>query len=299
MINGFGKTHSRPANKVFYSGDYRVAWGGLERYFHAHANDISIKELRKIRWHDRYRDGKVATEKFAVENRDEMSEYVKDAAKLLGVELVGITHLSAEHIFEHYDASFYDSAICIAVTMELDGMQFATTDRASAAILDGYSRASRASVELAKRIRGLGWEALAASNVGADTAEVLHLPLAVQAGLGQLGKHGSLITKEFGSNLRLATILTNMPLSHDQPIDIGVDDFCGSCQIWVANCPPQAIFDSKQVVRGVEKRYVDFDKCIPYFSMHNSCGVCVAVCPWTEPGRGESISLKMLANRTE
>jgi epoxyqueuosine reductase QueG len=266
VINGFGKTHSRPANKVFHSGDYRVAWGGLERYFHAHANDISIKELRKIRWHDRYRDGKVATEKFAVENRDEMSEYV---------------------------------AICIAVTMELDGMQFATTDRASAAILDGYSRASRASVELAKRIRGLGWEALAASNVGADTAEVLHLPLAVQAGLGQLGKHGSLITKEFGSNLRLATILTNMPLSHDQPIDIGVDDFCGSCQIWVANCPPQAIFDSKQVVRGVEKRYVDFDKCIPYFSMHNSCGVCVAVCPWTEPGRGESISLKMLANRTE
>jgi epoxyqueuosine reductase QueG len=135
--------------------------------------------------------------------------------------------------------------------------------------------------------------------VGVDTAEVLHLPLAVQAGLGQLGKHGSLITKEFGSNLRLATVLTNMPLAYDEPVDSGVDDFCESCQICVTNCPPQAIFDTKQMVRGVEKWYVDFDKCVPYFAMNNSCGICVAVCPWTEPGLGESISLKMLAKRIE
>ena len=174
-------------------------------------------------------------------------------------------------------------------------MHYATTDKASGAIMDGYRRACFTSTELAERIRGLGWNALAASNVGADTAELLHVPLAIEAGLGQLGKHGSLITKEFGSNVRLATVLTDMPMVYDEPVDIGVDDFCARCQICVTNCPPQAIFDSKQMVRGEEKWYVDFDKCVPYFASNNSCGICVAVCPWTEPGRGETISLKMMA----
>ena len=299
VINGLGEEQTRRPRKVFHSLDYRIAWGGLERYFHANANDISIKMIRYIHWRDRQKDGSPAAEQYAVDNPEQMAGFVKEAAIHFGAQLVGVTALSDEHVFEHYDASLYDSAICIAVSMDLDGMKYATTDKASTAVMDGYSRAATASVELAKRIRALGWDALAASNVGADTAEVLHLPLAVQAGLGQLGKHGSLITKEFGSNLRLATVLTNLPLAYDDLVDIGVDDFCERCQVCVTNCPPQAIFDTKQTVRGVEKWYVDFDKCVPYFAMHNSCGICVAVCPWTEPGRGESISLKMLANRAE
>ena len=176
-------------------------------------------------------------------------------------------------------------------------MQYATTGRASVAVMDGYYRATTASVELAKRIRNLGYNALAASNVGEETAELLHIPIAVQAGLGTLGKHGSIITKALGSNIRLATVITDMPVAHDQAVDIGVDDFCAKCQICTTNCPPQAIFDDKQMVRGVEKWYVNFDKCAPYFAENNSCGICVAVCPWTVPGRGESISLKMLAQR--
>jgi ferredoxin len=299
VINGLGEKQTRPARKVFHSGDYRVAWGGLERYFHAHANDTTIKKFRKIRWQDRQKDGRAASVKYQVDSPEQMAVWVKEAAAHFGGQLVGVAPLSAEHTFEHFDPALYDSAICIAVTMDLDSMRYATSDKASTAVVDGYSRAATASVELAKRIRALGWKALAASNVGVDTAEVLHLPLAVQAGLGQLGKHGSLITKEFGSNLRLATVLTNMPLAYDEPVDSGVDDFCESCQICVTNCPPQAIFDTKQMVRGVEKWYVDFDKCVPYFAMNNSCGICVAVCPWTEPGLGESISLKMLAKRIE
>jgi epoxyqueuosine reductase QueG len=37
------------------------------------------------------------------------------------------------------------------------------------------------------------------------------------------------------------------------------------------------------MVRGVERWYVDFDKCIPYFAEAASCGICIAVCPWTRP----------------
>ncbi|GMR23694.1 MAG: hypothetical protein BMS9Abin37_2151 [Acidobacteriota bacterium] len=62
---------------------------------------------------------------------------------------------------------------------------------------------------------------------------------------------------------------------------------------------PDAIFDDRQLVRGVEKWYVDFDKCIPYFTMTEGCGICVEVCPWSEPGRGVVLSETLLAKRGE
>jgi len=93
-------------------------------------------------------------------------------------------------------------------------------------------------------------------------------------------------------------VLTNLPLVVDGPTDIGVDDFCASCQICVTNCPPHAIFDTKQLVRGQERWYVNFDRCVPYFSDNDGCGICIEVCPWSEEGRGPSISEKMLAKRS-
>jgi hypothetical protein len=48
-------------------------------------------------------------------------------------------------------------------------------------------------------------------------------------------------------------------------------------------CPPGAISPQKQMVRGVERWYVNFDQCIPYFSEAASCGICIAECPWTRP----------------
>jgi NAD-dependent dihydropyrimidine dehydrogenase PreA subunit len=48
----------------------------------------------------------------------------------------------------------------------------------------------------------------------------------------------------------------------------------------------------------VEKWYVDFDRCIPYFVKTFGCGICIQVCPWSVPGRGPSLSTKLLAKRT-
>lgn len=298
-INGLGETGIRSAYKVFHSVSYRVAWGGLERFFHLSANEITLKLVNQIRWADRSRGGRPAARRIEVADLDQMADFVKQAGIELGAGLVGITGLSVTDGFAHFDTTSYPTAISLVVPMDLEGIRNATSVRASEAIMGGYLQVTRASAELARRIRGMGYRALAASNLGEDTSEILHLPIAVRAGLGQLGKHGSIITKAFGSNVRLATVLTDLPVAHDEPEDIGVDDFCLRCQICTTNCPPQAIFDEKQLVRGVEKWYVDFDKCVPYFAMNNSCGICVAVCPWSEPGRGEAISLKMMAQRLE
>ena len=69
--------------KVFHSGDYRVAWGGLERYFHANANDISVNKIRKIRWQDRQRDGQAVSVKYTADSPEQMADYVKEAANIL------------------------------------------------------------------------------------------------------------------------------------------------------------------------------------------------------------------------
>ena len=56
-------------------------------------------------------------------------------------------------------------------------------------------------------------------------------------------------------------------------------------------------FETKQTVRGVEKWYVDFDKCIPYFGEALGCGICIARCPWSRPGTAPKLAEKMTARR--
>lgn len=146
---------------------------------------------------------------------------------------------------------------------------------------DQYARGTRASYALANWIRSQGYNAKAYPGPGADA--LLLIPPAIDSGLGELGKHGSLITPQFGSGVRLAGITTDMPLVASAPLRFGADEFCKTCQICTNACPPGAITEDKQMVRGVERWYVDFDKCIPYFAEEASCGICFAACPWTRP----------------
>ena len=46
-----------------------------------------------------------------------------------------------------------------------------------------------------------------------------------------------------------------------------------------------------------EKWYVDFDKCAPYFTHTFGCGICIEVCPWTQPGRGEKLFGKLISEK--
>ena len=120
----------------------------------------------------------------------------------------------------------------------------------------------------------------------------------MRAGLGQLGKHGSLISREHGSNVRLATVLTDLPLATDEAVDIGVDDFCFTCRRCVTDCPPHAI-STRSSWCAATSWYVDFDNCVPYFAKTAGCGICIEVCPWSEPGRGPKLSDQLLAARHE
>ena len=295
-INGLGARAYRRARKVFHTVDYTSPWGGLEFYFHLADSLATFRKFMRASWENCSLHGPVHPVRQPVGDPQAMSATVKEAAQEAGAALVGITELRDHHIYEGRQVP-YRYAISLAVTMEREAMLSVPSEEATLAVMDGYLHVGRVAIALAQRIRALGWDALAATNLDRDASDVLHVPIAIDAGLGQLGKHGSLITQAYGSNVRLATVLTDLPLAVDAPVDIGVDDFCASCQICVTNCPPHAIFEAKQTVRGVERWYVNFDTCVPYFSEQGGCGICIEVCPWSEAGRGVLMTEKLLARR--
>ncbi|MEO5860026.1 MAG: tRNA epoxyqueuosine(34) reductase QueG [Pyrinomonadaceae bacterium] len=119
-----------------------------------------------------------------------------------------------------------------------------------------------------------------------DTAPIMEKAWAVRAGLGWIGKHSNLITKEVGSWVFLSELLLNVKLEYDREI---VDDHCGTCTACLDACPTSAI---------VEPYIVDSRKCISYATIElrddrlpddiaeningwlYGCDICQDVCPW-------------------
>jgi hypothetical protein len=123
-------------------------------------------------------------------------------------------------------------AVVMAFAMDADLLEKSPSVDADTAASLGYSRMGIAAISLAESIRALGYKAVPAMN---DTA--LSIPLAIQAGLGELGRMGLLITPEYGPAIRLAKVLTDMPLETDHPISFGVERFCLDCHLCADHCP--------------------------------------------------------------
>ncbi len=197
---------------------------------------------------------------------------------------IGITAMDPLYVFEGYTIE-EPWVIILALAHDYEKLKQVPSDETNGVgvcdVGDQYARGTRASYAVANWIRSQGYSAKPYPGPGADA--LVLIPPAIAAGLGELGKHGSLISRKFGSGVRLAAVATNMPLVATAPDYFGGDEFCKTCQICTKACPPGAITEHKQMVRGVERWYVDFDKCIPYFAEAASCGICIAVCPWTRP----------------
>ena len=298
VINGLGEPETRRAGYVFFGDGYGRAWGKLDWFFQVMEPTNIHTWITRLFWQDRNRVAPVALREPAALSTSEAADQIKGWAHDAGATLVGITRLTETMRYHDFDMPF-EHAICIGIPMDREDMLHTPSNRSGVEIQRAYVEANRIAIAVAQRIRALGWSARASTNISPDATEVLHVPVALAAGLGQLGKHGSLITREHGSNVRLAVVLTDLPADCDAPVDIGVDDFCASCQICTDNCPPNAIFPEKQIVRGARKWYVDFDACAPYFAETHGCGICIHACPWSEPGRGVVLSERLLARRSQ
>jgi reductive dehalogenase len=148
-----------------------------------------------------------------------------------------------------------------------------------------YSKTAFLVASLAGFIRNLGFKAL---SMGNDTA--LSIPLAIDAGLGELGRNGLLITPEMGPCVRIGKVFTDMPLELDHQIDFGISEFCKTCKKCAIECESGAIQKddepSYRVVCGsnnkaIKRWAVDHYKCYQFWVENGSeCSTCIAVCPF-------------------
>ncbi len=155
---------------------------------------------------------------------------------------------------------------------------------ASAATALAYSQMAELSASLAKYIRALGYPAIPCGN---DTVQ--SIPLAIDAGLGELGRNGLLLTPEYGPRQRICKVFTDLPLAPDQPIDFGIQSFCETCHICANVCPVNAIRHEERTTEptsisnreGILRWPVDVAQCYLFWQENgHDCSNCVAACPW-------------------
>jgi len=224
--------------------------------------------------------------KYEVDNPREMSTYIKRVAKLFGASLVGICSLKRDWIYADVDIpEKLENVIVMAVEMDADGI--ATSPAVSAAAITGvgYSRMAFIAVCMGEFIRNLGYEAVQCGN---DTA--LSIPLAIDAGLGELGRNGLLITPSYGPRVRLCKVFTDLPLEPDKPIEFGVRERCKKCKLCAKHCEIGAIsmddepsFETTNQSNnpGALKWYVNFERCYLFWCENSAdCSTCIKVCPY-------------------
>ncbi len=315
-VNGFGETKFRRPSPFFWHEPQYHEFGNMQRYTIGVMYGLEDGEeiRRAFCVNEEFRPGspsgqasseqfihrgpdpiKVASEQVSG-SPDEWSKLVKEFALAHHADVVGICTMRQEWIYEGFQISDFEKyVVVLGVAHDYEEIAQAPplpgNNRAIVEVGKQYTRAARAAAELNNYIRSNGYETTCYPG---PTAQALAMiPAAIEAGLGELGKHGSLINRKLGSSFRLSAVATNMPLTTDQPDVFGADDFCIRCQVCREACPPDAIFDDKQWIRGEQKWYVDFDKCIPYFAEARGCGICIAICPWSMPGIADNLVVKM------
>ena len=239
-----------------------------------------------------------ANEKIDSGSPEQTAAEIKQVGKAFGAGLVGITQYDERWQYTHrfsdmsgverpseVDESLVN-VIVVAQPMDYDWIRTVPSALSGAATGLGYSHDALVVLSLTQYIRNLGYRAIASMN---DTSTAI--PYAIQAGLGEYGRNGLLITKAFGPRVRLGKIYTDLPLAHDAPVSFGVKALCNTCHRCTSGCPVKAIPDgepsaqthNQSNLKGVRKWTVDGEKCFGYWAAQNSdCSICIRVCPYNK-----------------
>ncbi|MBT3701686.1 MAG: 4Fe-4S dicluster domain-containing protein [Alphaproteobacteria bacterium] len=297
-VNGLGVEEKSKPVPVFWRTDGSIAHHDLLMYFYTvDQNDPRIINARKFREANKLIPISEVAETKADMSPEDMSAALKEAAQGFSADDVGITAWREEWTYSDRDQPLGPWTIVLAIDQDFDEMNKAPDLDSYVEVVRQYARAGKVAIQVANWIREQGYSA--EEKTGPMSEDVIMIPAAIEAGIGELGKHGSMIHHKMGSNFRLSMVTTDMPLAPDTPKPFGADDFCASCQVCKNACPPDAIFNEKQMVRGNEKWFVDFDKCIPYFVDNQTCGICLVVCPWSRPGVADNLLTKMARRRAQ
>ena len=234
-----------------------------------------------------------------IANPDVMTRHIKEVLKYLGAGQVGVTmvHPSLVYVSGRSDQGVVDTdetdkddpneiirrypyALCWVLPWDYNLGRAHRHAMGDMAYGWGQQEGAVLAANITGYVQDLGYAAIEGK---ANT-----IPLAMKAGIGELGRNGILISEKFGSRVHVNAIFTDMPLVPDKPVDIGIKEFCSICNKCAVNCPTNSIpFAGQEVLNGAEKYKVNWKTCYalrPYMSKFwRLCLTCVSVCPYTKP----------------
>jgi ferredoxin len=241
-----------------------------------------VMELRQSIVEEQYPrfEGEVAAERVEFASPEAAAAAIKAKAAELGADIVGICDIGPEDI---YRGKVVTERHAIAVGMRMEWRAFQTVPSRESAIecMRIYHALGETVIALADHIRSLGWPCKVEHPLG--DSDILHVPIGLKAGFGELGRHGSIIHPRLGPLFRMGSVITSLPMAIDHPIDAGIAAFCDKCRACRIYCPANAVPDHRDPAAGKDHlgndRYmIDTGRCFPYFARNNYCSICLPVC---------------------
>jgi reductive dehalogenase len=239
---------------------------------------------------------------------EEASAMVEAAGIHLGASQVGFTALNPAWLQDTVDidpgveeiTSTQDGrtlvpermkyVIVLAGQVPMAAQTRAPSQIGDAADRSGYENRQMAFERMRQFIRGLGYRAEMMPGMMTPT-----IPFGLMAGLGEMGRMNRLVSPLYGGAIRLETMLTDLPLALDKPIDFGLQEFCRGCKKCAKACPANAISMDEEPsweprgpysTRGKKVWYDDCDRCMNYQAGQQLyCGACLAACTWNKDNK--------------
>lgn len=236
-------------------------------------------------------DGAIAETKTEVDP-ERISNYIKAWSKKLGALDCGMTKLESHHFYsiggraERYGKPVVNThKFAIAFTVEMAKELVDAAPSASIVMESGqqYLESGVIALQVAAFIRNLGYEARA--HIDGNYQVVCPL-VARDAGLGEIGRMGLLMTPKLGPRVRISVVTTNLPLVTDNPLnEYSMIDFCEKCKKCADSCPSQAIsVDPRKEIDGALRWQINQEACFTLWcQLGTDCGRCVSVCPYSHP----------------
>ena len=260
-----------------------------ERRRFSFKHPFSHSQLGVIRAMVPFQDGAVAeTDKSRYGDPIANAKAIKSLSYFLGADLTGICEIPRYAWYSHKEDGtpiemYHKYAVVMLIDQGFETMEGGSGDDwiSGAQSMRAYLRGAEIAGVMAELLRAIGFPARPQTNADSD---VLHIPLVLWAGLGELSRIGELILNPFiGPRLKTVVLTTDIPLEVDKPIDFGLQYFCNNCLKCARECPCDAIpFGDKVMFNGYEIWKPDVERCARYRltnSKGSACGRCMKTCP--------------------
>lgn len=226
------------------------------------------------------------------QDKEVITQVIHDIAKLYDAVDIGITPLEPYHFYSHKGRraehwgepvqNTHHFGILIVVAMDVKRMKSAPSLPVTVETSKQYVEAAKIANIIAQYIRSLGYEATAHTD---GNYEVLCVPLAVDAGLGVLGRLGIFMHPVYGPCVRLSVVTTTLELNPTPAKTYTMEYFCDICKKCADNCPSHSIEKKLEPIsRGFAHWGINQETCFSFWkSIGTDCGFCIRVCPYTKP----------------